>query len=106
MQMRNECECVSASVNASVNVSVSEDSMRQFRYLLHFRQGAWQGRTADRSISAAQRRVRMHLLATFAATTNLPSPPPPSPYPLPLLLSLLAVTAFAFHFRRAFYPIN
>lgn len=40
MQMRNECECVSASVNASVNVSVSEDSMRQFRYLLHFRQGA------------------------------------------------------------------
>lgn len=92
----NECECV------SVNVNVSVDRMRHFRYLLHFRQGAWQGRTADQSISAAQRRVRMHLLATLAATTNLLYP---NPLPLPFLSPLPSGSRrFCFQFPQSILP--
>lgn len=69
------------NVNLNASVSANVNSMRQFRYLLHFRQGAWQGEPPITAISAAQRcRVRLHLLATFCSTL----PPASLQYPLSL----------------------
>lgn len=98
----NECECVSecASVNANANVSVSVDSMRQFRYLLHFRQEAWQGRSehfrcTTTSPNASACNICSHYqppLHRLSSPIPLPTPvASPSPFwQSPLLLSISA----------------
>lgn len=64
---------LNVNVGVNLNVGMNVNSIRQFRYLLHFRQGAWPFPLPQRFP------VRLHLLATFAAC-----PVPSSSLPLPL----------------------
>lgn len=93
---------VNLNVNVGVNldVGVNVNSIRQFRYLLHFRQGAWLGVA---SISAAESDcICLQHFAACPVPSSLPSL-----FPCPFIHSPSpTVTAFAFNFRRAFYPIN
>lgn len=96
---------LNVNVGVNLNVGVNVNSIRQFRYLLHFRQGAWLGVTA---ISAAPTISDSDCICLqhFAACP-VTSPPHSSLFPRPFIHSPSpTVTAFAFNFRRAFYPIN
>lgn len=91
------------NLNVNVNVGVNVNSIRQFRYLLHFRQGAWLGVAA---ISAAPTISDSDCICLqhFAAC---PVTSPPPPLPLPLSIHPFSFTdshRFCFQFPQSILP--